>query len=751
MTSNNYTETVLKPLEIWYGHPVRPGFYDKNGAHAVNANSVSFTIHSELATEINLLLFEKGASEPFAVIPYPKRYKVGDVYSMTVFDLDIENLEYCFSIDGPWNPEEGLIFDREKTVVDQYARRIEVYSQEDNKYPYRAKVMLDDFDWGDSLSPEIPNNEMIIYEMHVRGFTKNPNSNVRHPGTFSGLIEKIPYLKSLGVNVVELMPIFQFDTHAENRTHNGQDLKDYWGYNPMAFFAVNPAYDSREYGIIEGYEFKSLVKALHDNGMQVFLDVVFNHTTEGNEQGPYISFKGIDNQTYYMLTPEGHYYNFSGCGNTLNCNNPIVRQMILECLRYWVVNYRIDGFRFDLASILGRDKEGTPLSNPPLLESLAYDPILKNVELIAEAWDAGGLYQVGSFPAYSRWGEWNGRYRDTMRQFLKGDNGKVWEAAQCLTGSRDLYPVESRGKYASVNFITCHDGFTLKDLYSYNDKHNEDNGWNNTDGDSNNNSWNCGVEGETDNEEINFLRKKLMLNACVCLLGSTGIPMINAGDEFARTQFGNNNPYCQDNEISWIDWSLLEKNKEIFSFWKNMIAFRKQHPVLRANAEAARCGLPETSFHGEKQWYMDTDYDSHYLGIMYAGRAENNRNDEVIYLAINTGWENKTIELPSLPNGEYWYEVINTDNPLGEEFSPDIEESSVLYDYLSVKARSVFVLIAYPLDSPEAAEEAKAEMASKFHKRQKAKSKLYNYYLQDNIESGKQTAWGVPPEQMQEI
>ena len=367
------------------------------------------------------------------------------------------------------------------------------------------------------------------------------------------------------------MPIFEFDELREAREINGKKLLNYWGYSTVSFFAPNTSYISHQEHNDEGNELKHLVKTMNDNGIEVYLDVVFNHTAEGNENGPYFSFKGIDNNIYYMLTPEGYYFNFSGCGNTLNCNHPIVQQMIMECLRYWVITYRVDGFRFDLASILGRNEDGSPMSKPPLLQSLAFDPILGNVKLIAEAWDAGGLYQVGTFPSWNRWVEWNGKYRDDMRSFLKGDCGKAEAAVTRIFGSGDLYQ-ERVGCGASVNFLTCHDGFTLHDLYSYNEKHNEANGWNNTDGADDNRSWNCGVEGETEDAEINRLRLRMMKNATAVLLCSRGIPMFLAGDEFGNTQFGNNNPYCQDNIISWLDWNLLRKNKDLFDFFKFMIS-----------------------------------------------------------------------------------------------------------------------------------------------------------------------------------
>ncbi len=428
---------------------------------------------------------------------------------------------------------------------------------------------------------------------------------------------------------------------------NGQQVMDYWGYNTVSFFAPNTSYSgSTEYNR-EGTELKRLIRALNENGIECFLDVVFNHTAEGNEQGPCFSFKGFDNNIYYMLTPDGHYYNFSGCGNTLNCNHPIVQQMILECLRYWTTAYHVDGFRFDLASILGRNEDGSPMSKPPLLQSLAFDPILGNVKLIAEAWDAGGLYQVGSFPSWNRWAEWNGRYRDDMRSYLKGDYGMSRTAANRITGSLDMYGREERGHNASVNFLNCHDGFTLWDLYSYSEKHNEANGWRNTDGSNDNRSWNCGVEGETDNEEVLALRRRLAKNAFTVLMLSRGTPMFLAGDEFLNTQYGNNNAYCQDNEISWLDWSFLEKNREHFEYVKNVIRIRKKHDVIRRAAGSCSLGFPEIQVQGP-------DEHTKVLRVIYAGRSHEDRGDDVVCLAVNVFWEEQEFRLPSLPSWMGW-------------------------------------------------------------------------------------------------
>lgn len=685
----------LKPIDTVNGFQIRPGFFREFGAVAI-PGGVNFTIHTHGATSCELLLFHRKAEEPYAVIPFPESYRIGFCYSMIVFDLDIEEFEYAYRLDGPYDEKKGLRFDKNKILLDPYARAVTGQSQwghvNNAQHGYRARVVQSNFDWGDQRHHSIPMEDLIIYELHVRGFTMDESSGVKHHGTFEGLREKIPYLKELGINAVELMPIFEFDEMRDVRLIDENELIDFWGYNPVSFFAPNTSYcSSMEYNR-EGLELKTLIKNLHDNGIEVILDVVFNHTAEGNEFGPCFSFKGFDNNIYYMLTPDGHYYNFSGCGNTLNCNHPVVRDMILECLRYWVIEYRVDGFRFDLASILGRNDDGTPLSQPPLLRSLAFDSILGNVKLIAEAWDAGGLYQVGSFPSWKRWAEWNGRYRDDMRRFLKGDDFLARTAAARITGSPDLYDPAYRGGNASINFLTCHDGFTLYDLYSYNQKHNEANGWGNTDGADDNNSWNCGVEGETDDPAILALRKRLMKNACAILLCSRGTPMFLSGDEFADTRYGNNNPYCQDNLISWLDWSLLKKNKDLFDFFQYMIRFRKDHPVIRKDLEPSYLGVPAMSTHGLTPDETNFSGDSHVVCVRFAGYNETTQKEDLVYLAVNSGWFLVTLTLPELPEHYKWKVAVNTGDPKCQFFHknsmPTVESKIFLGE------RSVIIFVA---------------------------------------------------------
>ena len=691
--------TGLLPLDVVEGFKIRPGFFRMYGA-CVASNGVSFTINSHGATRCTLLLFKIQAPKPYARIPFPDSYRIGDTYSMLVYDIKPDEFEYAFSFDGPYEPAKGLLFNEENVLLDPYSRAVTGQRKWGEKpeggkdFEYRARVVKSSFDWGNIKQLEQPFEDLVIYEIHVRGYTKDKSSGVSAPGTFAGLKDKIPYLKDLGINAVELMPIFEFDEMESARVVDGVQLYNYWGYNTVSFFAPNTSYAFNEEHNHEGDELKSLIKALKENGIEVILDVVFNHTAEGNEMGPCFSFKGIDNNVYYMLTPDAHYYNFSGCGNVMNCNHPVVRNFIIDCLRHWAIEYRVDGFRFDLASILGRDQNGAPMANPPILESLAFDPVLGKMKLIAEAWDAGGLYQVGSFPSWNRWAEWNGRYRDDMRSFLKGDDGMAGNAITRITGSRDLYSPESRGHKASVNFLTCHDGFTLYDLYSYNEKHNEKNGWNNTDGDNNGHSWNCGAEGETDDPNVNGLRRRLIKNAFAALLCSRGPAMFFAGDEFCNTQFGNNNAYCQDNIISWLDWGRLEEFKEIHDFVRHMIQFRKEHPILRKMTKPSSCQFPEISVHNGTPFNASTDYKTKLIGIMYAGRNEEDTEDDIVFYCMNAYWEPLVMQLPVLPNGKHWHVDTNTNAEYfdGEDFTEKTELLGV--NTIRVPARTTIILVA---------------------------------------------------------
>ncbi|MCB9161229.1 MAG: glycogen debranching protein GlgX [Caldilineaceae bacterium] len=689
------------------GYRLRAGRPIPFGATPV-PGGVNFSIYSSHATGCTLVLFDKGAPQPKVEIPFPPEFCIGNVYAMVVFGLDIENLEYGYRMDGPWDPDAGHRFDKSKILMDPYAKAVggrDTWGAPpdwNDSYQHRSRLIFDDFDWDDDRPLDVPIEDLVIYEMHVRSFTADPSSGVRFPGTFAGIREKIPYLKELGVNCVELLPIYEFDEFEHSKPHpeTGEILVgNYWGYSTLGFFAPKAGYAATGKLGMQADEFKALVKELHRHGIEVFLDVVFNHTAEGNEHGPYIHFKGLDNKTYYMLTPEGYYFNFSGTGNTLNCNNPIVRNMVLDCLRYWAAEYHIDGFRFDLASILGRDPWGAPLSNPPLLETLAFDPILAKCKLIAEAWDAGGLYQVGSFPAYGRWTEWNGKYRDGIRKFLKGEPGRVGDMAQRLQGSPDLYG--GRGATASVNFITAHDGFTLMDLVSYNDKHNEANGEDNRDGSNDNDSWNCGWEGPTDDPAVNALRRRQIKNAAAMLLVSQGVPMLLMGDELGRTKQGNNNTYCHDNQLNWLDWTLAERNADLFRFFKHMIAFRKEHPVLRnrwhlSSRDYVGSGYADITWHGVQAWDADWSGFSRILAFMLCGKhAHGGRvEDSYIYVAMNMHWEGHEFGLPALPEGLHWHVFANTGAETPDDIhAPGNEPRLADQDRIWIGDRSVLILV----------------------------------------------------------
>jgi len=695
------------PTHKYMGFDIRMGKPLPFGATLV-PGGVNFSVYSSHARSCELVLFKKHEPRPYATIPFPDQFRIGNVFTMVVFDLDYENIEYGFRMEGPFDPREGHRFDGTKILMDPYAKSIggrDVWGTDpdwSNPYPHRARVLLDDFDWEEDHPLEIPIEDLIIYELHVRGFTRHPSSAIRHPGTFAGIREKIPYLRELGINCVELMPIHEFDEFENSRISptTGRRLMNYWGYSNVGFFAPKAGFAATGKFGMQADELKNLIKELHKNGIEIILDVVFNHTAEGNEQGPTISYRGIDNKTYYMLTPDGGYYNFTGCGNTLNCNNPIVRNMILDCLRYWAADYHVDGFRFDLASILGRDQNGAPMHSPPLLETLAFDPILGKCKLIAEAWDAGGLYQVGSFPSWGRWAEWNGKFRDDVRRFLKGDPGLAGAMAQRLQGSPDLYQWQKRGTRASINFVTAHDGFTMMDLVSYNEKHNEANGENNTDGANDNNSWNCGGEGPSADPEVNRLRLKQIKNAVTMLLVSQGTPMILAGDEMGRTQGGNNNAYCQDNETSWLDWRLLGENAELHAYVKGIIRFRRAHPALRSchhfTSNVAPNGYPDISWHGTGAWACDWSSESRTLAFLLNGEnvKGGTANDTFIYVAMNMHWEMHGFELPQLPQGLSWHVAANTDMPAPEDiFESGAEKRIGNPSEFLVGPRSIVVLV----------------------------------------------------------
>ncbi|GAB2470623.1 glycogen debranching protein [Xylanimonas ulmi] len=671
------------PTHEHEGIKLRPGRVMPFGATIVEGG-VNFSIYSSHATSCKLALFHRGEPEPYAVIPFLDEFRIGHVFAMVVYGLDYEDTEYGYIMDGPNDFAQGHWFDPDKILLDPYAQIIsgrDVWGEmpDDGALrPLRSRILQNDFDWQGDRPLQIPMEDLVIYEAHVRGLTAHPSSGVKHPGTFAAVREKIPYLNDLGINAVELLPVYEFDEFENWRMSpdGSTRLLNYWGYSTVGFFAPKAGLAATGHLGMQADELKALVRDLHRNGIEVILDVVFNHTAEGNENGPYISFRGVDNKTYYLLTPDGWYYNFSGCGNTLNCNNPVVRNMILDCLRYWASEYHIDGFRFDLASILGRDQNGAPLENPPLLESLAFDPVLGKCKLIAEAWDAGGMYQVGTFPSWGRWTEWNGKYRDDVRRFLKGDSGVTWRAAQAMQGSPHVYDPQHRGHCASVNFITAHDGFTLMDLFSYNEKQNLANGEGNRDGGNDNHSWDCQLPGATV-EQTRALRHQMVKNALSVLLLSHGVPMLLAGDEFGNSQGGNNNAYCQDNEIAWLDWQDLERNGDIFEYTKRLIALRRDHECLRSSRDAGsptKNGYPRVSIHGVRPW--DAEYGGTTFATLFCG------DDDFVYIALNMHWQDVDFQLPQLPPGFTWEKslasAVDADHPSDGQ--------------LRVPARSVIVL-----------------------------------------------------------
>ncbi|KAA5541367.1 glycogen debranching protein GlgX [Roseiconus nitratireducens] len=545
-------------------------------------NGVQFSVFSRSATAMRLLLYNKVSDlEPAEIIEFDRETdRWGDVWSLTVRGLD-EGQLYHLQASGPWDPDNGQRFDSAARLIDPYTQALAgTFQASDDGVirPPKCVVVNDTFDWEGDRHLRRDLSESVIYEMHVRGFTKSRTAKIKCPGTYLGVIEKIPYLKDLGVTAVELMPVNEFpilDIHGQV-----PERPNYWGYDPMAFFSPHRGYAHDKQPGAQVVEFKQMVKELHKAGIEVILDVVFNHTCEGNENGPTLSFKGLENQVYYILSEGCHYTNYSGCGNTLNGNHPVVREMIFHCLRHWVHNYHVDGFRFDLASILSRDRSGNLVPNPPMVELIAEDPLLADTKIIAEAWDAAGAYQVGSFGNH-RWAEWNGRYRDDVRGFWRGDGGTLGALATRLAGSSDLYEHAGRPPFCSINFITSHDGFTLNDLVSYKEKHNIDNGEDNRDGDNHNISDNYGVEGPTRKKGVSTIRSRQVRNMLATLLLSQGVPMLVSGDEVRRTQKGNNNAYCQDNDLSWFDWRLVQKHADVLRFTKALIQFRRDQPTVR--------------------------------------------------------------------------------------------------------------------------------------------------------------------------
>jgi glycogen operon protein len=661
-------EEVLKVIQ--HPHPALQFTYPLPYGAILHEGGVQFVVYSHSASAMRLLLY-KGVDdrEPNEVITFDRDTdRWGDVWSIFIPGVGPGQL-YHFQCDGPFDPEHGQRFDGRARLIDPYARALAgrfLASDDGIIRPPKCVVVDDTFDWQDDRHLRRGLADTIIYEMHVRGFTRDTSSEVKNPGTYLGVIEKIPYLKSLGVTAVELMPVHEFPMESPL----GHDLvrPNYWGYDPLAFFAPHRGYAADSAPGAQVAEFKQMVRALHQAGIEVILDVVFNHTAEGNEKGPTLSLKGLENRVYYMLGNGGSYYrNFSGCGNTINGNHPIVRELIFLCLRHWVHNYHIDGFRFDLASILSRDQNGELLPNPPVVERIAEDPLLADTKVIAEAWDAAGAYQVGSF-AKLRWAEWNGRYRDDVRRYWRGDAYQVGQLATRLAGSADLYQPGGRQPYHSINFITSHDGFPLNDLVSYSRKHNEDNGEGNRDGDDNNLSDNYGVEGPTRRKSVETVRLRQIKNFLATLLLSQGVPMLLAGDECRRTQAGNNNAYCQDNPTSWFDWRRVEKNAELVRFTRGLIALRRANPALRRKeflrGEPARPGeLPDVNWFGAdglaKNW---GENDSSLICVFGApGRPADARNPgRHVMLLFHSGGAPRTFTVPASVHGIVWRKYLDT-------------------------------------------------------------------------------------------
>lgn len=669
---HDYVAEVSEHTEIRRGVPLPLGPHESGGG-------VNFALFSRHATRIRLELFDQPAdAKPSRVVDFdPARNRTGEVWHVWLAGIRPGQL-YAYRVDGPYQPEQGHRFNFNRLLLDPFATAISPLPDWDfgpaRGYDPSAQEQgmvsskLDDagampkcvftrehFHWHDDQPPRHPWSKTVIYETHVRGFTVHSSSGVEHPGTYRGLMEKIPYLQELGVTAVELMPVHEFNEGQTSgiNPQTGKRLKNYWGYDPVAFFAPKASYSSAGGLGQQKLEFKEMVRALHHAGIEVILDVVFNHTAEGNELGPTLCFRGIDNAIFYMLAPDKRYYqDYTGTGNTINANHPVVRDHIMGALRYWVVEMHVDGFRFDLASVLGRDGTGKLLANAPLLERIAEDPILRDIKIIAEAWDAAGAYEVGSFSEL-RWAEWNGRYRDDVRRFWRGDEGMLGLFASRICGSADIYTRSGKGPEGSINFLTCHDGFTLNDLVSYRNKHNETNGEDSRDGTNNNLSENYGAEGETTDAGIEALRKTQIKNFLLTLLVSRGVPMLLGGDEFRRTQGGNNNAYCQDNETSWHDWSYLEQHKEIFRFTRGMIAFRSVHPVL-----------------SREQFY--TDDEIRWFGPL--GGLPDWANQKVkqfaclihedeqgaLYLMFNAGTDAVDFVLPSVSPEARWHLAVDT-------------------------------------------------------------------------------------------
>ncbi len=689
---------------------VLPGYPLPLGAHLHNEGA-QFNLFSRNASRVALLLFDHAEDPaPSATIELdPSRFRTGDIWHVWVEGIKAGQY-YAYRVRGPYQPRQGHRFNRHKLILDPYAKslsrrplwdfnRAKGYdplsfmedlslSDKDNTDAVpRCVIISDTFDWQGDTPLRRPLSETIIYETHVRGLTIHASSGATHPGTFRGVLEKIPYLKDLGVTAFELLPIQEFNEN-ETDTANpftGEPLKNYWGYSTVAFFAPKDRYAASKVDGAQVTEFKEMVRGLHKAGIEVILDVVFNHTAEGNERGPTISFRGLDNTIYYMLDGNKRFYkNYTGCGNTLNCSHPVVREFIIDCLVYWVLEMHVDGFRFDLASVMGRDQEGYIMKNPPLLEEIAEHPILRHTKLIAEAWDVAGAYQVGSFPG-RLWSEWNGRFRDDVRRFWRGDPGMIGDFASRICGSADIYQRSGKEPVNSINFVTCHDGFTLNDLVSYNRKHNEANGQNGSDGAEADYSYNHGVEGPTHDPDIERVRLRQIKNMIATLFISRGVPLFLGGDEFRRSQQGNNNAFCQDNEVSWYNWELLKKNKDVFRFTSEIIRFRNRHAALR-----------------EVKFYTDRDIAWHNWDGGDPDWGPENRSlactifdDEDLYLMFHADFMDRRFKVPPARNGKPWHVAVDTSKRSPHDVTlPGEEKALKPRDRCLLTARSLVILVA---------------------------------------------------------
>ncbi len=683
---------------------------------ALYEDGVNFAIYSQNAKEVFLLLFDRPDGEPRDIIKIENQTRF--IWHIFIHGLKAGQL-YGYKIRGDYNPAHGMRFNENKLLIDPYAKALTgklrnidnlllsydpflsnkdlSFDGRDNTHIVPKSIVIDDkFDWQGDVPPDIHLENTIIYEVHLKGFTAHKSSGVRYPGTYPGFIEKIPYLKELGITAVEFLPLHEF--YVEDLLIE-RGLTNYWGYNTIGFFAPESSYCTKTSPGCQVNEFKTLVRELHRAGIEVIMDVVYNHSGEGSELGPIISFKGIDNPTYYCLTgtaaePFRYYVNYTGCGNTLNLAHPHVIRLVMDSLRYWVEKMHVDGFRFDLASVLGREN-GMFQKSASFFDAISQDPVLSRIKLIAEPWDIG-TYQVGNFPV--DWSEWNGKFRDTMRKFGKGDAGQVCDLGYRLTGSADLYGEDGRSAYNSIDFITCHDGFTLYDLVSYNYKHNEANLENNNDGTNDNNSWNCGIEGETDIKNILKLREQLIKNYVCCLLFSSGTPMILGGDEFMRTQRGNNNAYCQDNEISWFNWEYAEKNSDLLNFSKKVIEFTKTHKIFQRRKFLLGRDLDGNTVPDIK-WFVGRDterpsWDDPELRTVCYQLDEEEGHDHFFFIVLNADYNMQYIRIPRLINHKKWYRVVDTSIESGEDFLDSGRE--ILLDppdYYLVNPRSTVVLI----------------------------------------------------------